>query len=129
MKKNIILPAIIVLAIIICTIFMSDGLTYLITSLMALAIMGSIHRYRARVVKLTRWAKANAGKTQVLITVLQIALMALGIFAGNNLKEIGYEFSNATAYVFGTIIVIGFLSVPFLPKRSTIAIPQAVNRH
>jgi hypothetical protein len=55
--------------------------------------------------------------------------MALGIFAGNNFKELGYEFSDTTAYVFSTISVIGFLSVPFLPKRSTIAIPSVVNRH
>ena len=55
--------------------------------------------------------------------------MALGILAGNNFKELGYEFSDTTAYVFCTISVIGFLSVPFLPKRSTIAIPQVVNRH
>jgi len=129
MKKNVILPAMIVLAIIACTIFISDGLTYLITSLMALAIMGTIHRNRSRVMKITRWAKANPKKAQVFITGLQMALMALGIFAGNNLKELGYEFSDTTAYVFSTIIVIGFLYVPFLPKRSTIAIPKVVNRH
>ena len=129
MKKKILLPAMVVLAIIACTIFISDGLTYLITSLMALAIMGTIHRNRSRVMKITRWAKANPKKAQVFITGLQIALMALGILAGNNFKELGYEFSDTTAYVFSTIIVIGFLSVPFLPKRSTIAIPKVVNRH
>ncbi len=129
MKKNIILPSIIVLAIITCTIFISDGLTYLVASLMALAIMGTIQRKRSWVIKMTRWGKANPHKAQVLITGLQIALMALGIFAGNNFKELGYEFSDTTAYVFSTISVIGFLSVPFLPKRSTIAIPQVVNRH
>ena len=74
MKKNIILLAIIVLAIITCTIFISDGLTYLVTSLMALAIMGTIHRHRTSVLKITRWAKANPKKAQVFITGLQIAL-------------------------------------------------------
>jgi hypothetical protein len=128
MKKNTILPAMIVLAIIASTIFLSDGLTYLITSLMALGVMGIIRRNMARVMKITRWAKANPKKAQVFITGLHITLMALGIFAGNNFKELGYEFSDTTAYVFCTISVIGFLSVPFLPKRSTIAIPQVVNR-
>jgi len=127
MKKNTILSALMVITIITCTLFISDGLTYLITSLMALTIAGVIHYNRQWVMKMTRWAKANPGRTQVFITVLQIALMALGIFAGNNLKEIGYEFSNITAYVFSTIIVIGFLSVPFLPKRTAIAIPRVVN--
>lgn len=129
MKKNVILPAMIVLAIIACTIFISDGLTYLITSLMALAIMGTIHRNRSRVMKITRWAKANPKKAQLFIAGLQLALMALGIIAGYNFKELGYEFSDTTAFVFSTIIVIGFLSVPFLPKRSAIAMPQVVNRH
>ncbi|MEO8764234.1 MAG: hypothetical protein ABI416_08100 [Ginsengibacter sp.] len=128
MKKDTILAALMVLTIIACTIFISDGLTWLITPLMALTIGGIIHYNRQKVMKMTRWAKANPGKAQVFITVAQIALMALGIFAGNNLKEIGYEFSNTTAYVFGTIIVIGFLSVPFLPKRNAITIPKVVNR-
>jgi len=77
---------------------------------------------------MTRWAKAKPVKAQVLITVLQLALMALGIFLGNNLKELGYEFSNTTAFVFTAIIVIGFIYVPFLPKRNTIALPKVVNR-
>jgi hypothetical protein len=33
------------------------------------------------------------------------------------------------AYVFGTILVLGFLSVHFLPKQRTIAIPKLVNRN
>ena len=129
MKKKLILPATIVLVIITCTIFMSDGLTYLIASLMALAIMGAIRRNRTRVMKYTRWAKANPIKAQVLIIVLQIVLIALGIFAGNNLKESGYKFSDTTAYVFSAIIIIGFFSIRFLPKRSMIAIPKEVNRN
>ena len=129
MKKNVIVIAMIVLAIIACTIFISDGLTYFITSLMALAIMGTIHCNPSRVIKITRWAKANPKKTQVFITVLQLTLMALGIFVGNNFKELGYKLSDTTAYVFTAIIVIGFLSVPFLPKRDTIAIPKKLNRH
>jgi hypothetical protein len=58
-----------------------------------------------------------------------VALMALAIFSGYNLKEAWYQFSNTTAFLFSTIMVIGFLSVPFLPKRSTIAIPKVVHRH
>ena len=129
MNKNTILPAMIVLAIIACTIFISDGLTYLITSLMALAIMGTIHRNSSRVMKITRWAKANPKKAQLLITGLQMAVMAMGIIAGYNFKKLGYELSDTTAIVFSTIMVIGFFSVPFLPKRSIIAIPKVVNRH
>ncbi len=129
MKKNAILSALVVLVIIACILFIRDGLTYLITSLMALAIIGVIHLNRRTVMKITRWAKNNPGKTQVLITVLQLVLMAVGILAGNNLREMGYEFSNATAYIFSTIIIAGFLSIPFLPKRNIIAIPAKVNRH
>ncbi|MFT5168503.1 MAG: hypothetical protein ACI8P3_003746, partial [Saprospiraceae bacterium] len=59
---------------------------------------------------------------------LQLTLMGLGLIAGYNLKELGFEFSNATAYIFTAIMVIGFLSVPFMPKRNTIAIPKEVNK-
>lgn len=118
----------IVIVIIACTLFMSDGLIYLVTSLMALVIMGTIRRNRSKVIQMTRWAKAHPKKAQVFITVLQIALLALGIMAGYNFKELGYELSDTTAFVFSTIMVLGFLSVRFLPKRSTIAIPKDVNR-
>lgn len=118
-----------VLAVIACTLFISDGLTYLVTSLMAIVIMVAINRNRSVGMKMTRWAKGNPKKAQVLITVLQLVLMAVGILAGNNLREMGYEFSNATTYIFSTIIITGFLSIPFLPKRNVIAIPAKVNRH
>ncbi len=129
MKRNAIFSALVVLTILACTLFISDGATYLIASLMALSIAVIIRSNRKRLMKITRWAKANPGKAQVFITFLEITLLAFGIFAGYNLKELGYEFSNLTAYIFGTIIVIGFLSVPFFPKKNVIAIPRVVNRH
>ncbi len=128
MRKNKVLPAIIVLLIIACTIFISDGLTYLVVSLMALMIIGIVQGNRSRAMKMTRWAKANPRKTQVFIIVVQIVLMVLGIFAGNNFKELGYELSDTTAYVFSALIVIGFASVHFQPRQKTIAIPQVVNK-
>ncbi len=129
MSKKIILPAMIVFIIIACIIFISDGLTYLITSLMAIAIIAAVQRNRARAMKITRWAKASPLKAQLLITVIQILLMIFGIIAGYNLKKLGYELSGTTAFVFSTMMVTGFLSVHFLPKRSTIAIPREVNKH
>jgi hypothetical protein len=96
---------------------------------MAIVIMGIIRLNRSRVMKMTRWGKTNPGKAQLLITFLQIALMMLGMIAGYNFYKLGYEFSDTTAFVFGTIMVACFLSVHFLPKRGTIAIPAEVNKH
>jgi len=129
MKRNILLAALISLVIISCTVFISDGPTYLAASLMAFVIMGTIRFNRSRVMKITRWGKANPGKAQVLITILQIALMMLGMIAGYNFYKLGYTFSDTTAFVFGTIMIACFLSVHFLPKRSAIAIPAEVNKH
>lgn len=129
MKKKILLVGTILLAVFACIIFVSDGWTYFITLLMALAIMGTIRGNRRRFMNYTRWAKANPLKAQVLITVLQIVLIVSGIIAGYNFNKLGYEVSDTSAYIFGSIIVFCFLSVPFLPKRNTIAIPQLVNRH
>ncbi len=129
MRKKILFTTMIFLVVAACTIFISDGLTYLVTFLMGLVIMSTIHRNRSRVTKMTRWAKANPKKAQVFIIVVQIALMVLGIFAGNNFKELGYEFSNTTAYVFCIIIAVSFSTINFLPKRSTIAMPIEVNRN
>ncbi len=129
MKKNIIRYAMMVLAVIACTLFISDGLTYLVASLMALVIMLVINCNRSMAMKMTRWAKANPKRTQVFITLIQAALMVLAIFSGYNLKEAGYQFSDTTAYLFSTTMVIGLLSVPLLPKRRTIAIPKVLQRH
>ncbi|MBL0272345.1 MAG: hypothetical protein IPQ06_04575 [Chitinophagaceae bacterium] len=87
MKKNITRSVMIMLVIIACTLFMSDGLIYLVTSLMALVIMGAIRHNRSRVMQMTRWAKAHPKKAQVFSTVVQIALLALGIMAGYNFKN------------------------------------------
>jgi hypothetical protein len=128
MKKKLILSVLIVLAIIASTLFLKGGLTYLITSLMALVIMGTIYINRSRVMKITRWAKANPLKTQFLIGSMHLMLLVMGIFAGYNLKELGYELPGTATYVFSAIIIISYLSVDFLPKRRTIAIPKEVNR-
>ena len=129
MKKNILLTSLAVAIIFACTIFISDGLTYLVSALMALAIIGGIKANKKWVMKMTRWAKANPKNAQVYISVIQIALLLLAIITGYNLKELGYEFSNITAYIFTAIMVLGFAYVPFLPKRNTIAIPKQVDRN
>jgi Na+-translocating ferredoxin:NAD+ oxidoreductase RnfA subunit len=128
MKKNILLTAMATTIIVACTILISDGLTYLTTALMALCIIAVVQANKSRMMKMTRWAKAKPGKAQGLITVIQFALFGLGILAGKNLRELGYEFTDTTAYVFTAILVIGFLSVPFRPKRDTIAIPEKLDR-
>jgi hypothetical protein len=79
--------------------------------------------------KLTRWGKANPRKAQAFIAVLQIILLVFGLIAGYNFKKLGYEFSDASVFIFSTVMVAGFLSVHFLPKRNTIAIPAEVNKN
>jgi hypothetical protein len=95
---------------------------------MAISIIGGIKANKRWVMKMTRWAKANPKKAQVFISVIQIALLLLGIITGFNLKELGYEFSNTSVYIFTAIMAAGFAYVPFFPKRSTIAIPQQVDK-
>ena len=128
MKKEVALWVLIILVTISSTIFVSDGLTYLIASILALFIIGTIRLNRTSALKITRWGKANPRKTQVIITVLQLVLAVFGILAGKNFEELGYEFSSTSVFVFCTLTVIGFLSVHFLPKRRTIVIPKEVNK-
>lgn len=126
MKKNEFIIAMIVLTLIACTIFLSDGLTYLIAVLIGIISLSVIHLNRTRALKITRWAKTNPKKTQVLVTILQLALIAIGVFAGNNFRELGYTFSDTSAYIFSAIFAIGFASINFLPTRKVIAIPVEV---
>lgn len=129
MRKNLLFSALFIIAIIACTLFITDGLTYVVTSLMALVIMSAIKYNKSWVMKMTRWGKASPNKAQLLITVLQFMLMSLGMIGGYNFKQLGYELSDSTAFVFSTIMITGFLLVHFLPRRRTIAIPAEVNKH
>lgn len=128
MRKNFLLPAIILLGIIASSIFSTNGFVYLVASVMAIVIVGTIRHNGSWGMKLTRWSKANPRKAQVFITALQLAIGALGMMVGYNLQKLEYDLSDRTALVFSTIIVAGFFLVRFLPKRSTIALPAEVNR-
>lgn len=128
MKKAILTFATLVFLIIVC-IFLNDGWVYLLSSLMALPVIYLISGNRRWVTKITRWAKANSLKTQVLITFMQLALFSLAILAGHNFRQLGYDFAYTTPFTFSALMIVGFLFVPFLPKRRTIAIPQNVRKH
>ena len=128
MKNKFLHITLIAAAVVAGIILLKDGLTYLIIALMALTILGAIRVNKPGVMKMTRWAKVNPKKAQWLIAGIQFFLLGLGVITGKNLKELGYHFSDITTYVFGAIMIIGFLSVPFWPKRNTIAIPKQVDR-
>lgn len=129
MKKNILLTSLTTLILLACIVFISDGLTFFVVSIMTLAVLAGIKYNKKKVLKITRWAKANPKKAQVFITIIQLILLIIAINTGYNLKELGYEFSNLTAYIFLGIMIIGFAAVPFLPKRSTIAIQNKVDKN
>lgn len=129
MKNNILFVSFAILIVLACSIFISDGMTYIVSLLMGLSIIGGIRSNKKWVMKMTRWAKANPGKAQVYISIIQITLLLLGIITGYNLKELGYEFSNTSVYIFTAIMASGFAYVPFLPKRSIIAIPQQLEKN
>lgn len=105
-----------------------DNLIYLTAALMALTTLGLIRTNRKGVIKLTRWAKANPKKTQGLIAGMQLPLITLAFYSGHNLKELGYDLSDTSTYIFGALTALGFLSVPFWSKRNAIAIPKTVSR-
>ncbi|MCG7857277.1 hypothetical protein MD537_09870 [Flavihumibacter sediminis] len=112
-----------ILVLIACSLIMRDGLIFLVSLLMAGVIWGMICYFRTGVLKMTRWAKNHPHKAQGLIFLLQLLLMVLGLFVGNNINELGYAFSKSTAFIFFAIIVAGFVIVPFLPKRSNLVLP------
>ncbi|HAD14669.1 MAG TPA: hypothetical protein DCF33_19760, partial [Saprospirales bacterium] len=96
--------------------------------LMALATLGIHRRNKKRVDQMTRWAKANPVKAQWLIAGLQLPLLSLGVLSGYNLRALGLEISDTMPILMAGIMTLGFSSVPFLPKRKTIAMPKKVFR-
>jgi hypothetical protein len=92
----------------------------------ALSALGLSYANKKTTTQLTRWAKANNKKTQFLIAATQIAMMGLAFFQGYNLKMMGYNIANNLQYVFPLLATIGFISIPFFPKKESIVLPQKV---
>lgn len=100
----------------------------LISVSMAFSVLGLMRLNRKGLLKLTRWSKANPTKTKYLIGGIHLGIMATGIVAGNNLKHLGYEFSDSVFYVFSAISTIGFLTVPFRLQKNSMALPKTMKR-
>ena len=111
-----------------CTVFIPGGFVFLVAPLMFLLVVGVTRQKRTWATKMTRWSKANPFQAQLLITGLQVFLLAFGLIVGYNYQKMGVTFSNTMTIIFCAIMVAGFLSVRFLPKRGPIAIPALVNK-
>jgi hypothetical protein len=106
-----------------------NGILYFASALIGLATLITLRIARPVVTKMTRWAKANPKKTQGLITGIQLPLLGLGVMNGYNLDQLGYEISDTSTYLFGTLMTIGFLTIPFVkPNMDVVTIPKKVNR-
>jgi len=128
MKKNLPLFIVATVLVVVAALFISDGWIYSAAALAATIIVLTIRHFHIPVLKITRWAKKNPRKTQLLITVAQILILSLGLLIGYDLKELGYQISNIPTFIFGATLLAGFLSTRFLPKRKSIAMPVVVNR-
>jgi hypothetical protein len=129
MKKHLVLITATILFSLAFTFFSNEGIIYLATALMATVVILALRNSGPRMMKFTRWAKANPRITQVWITVLLVFLLSLGMVVGYDLMQLGYKFSDATAVVFSVVMIIGFFSVPLFPKKNTITLPFTLNRY
>jgi hypothetical protein len=128
MKKKLLLFIITAFLSSVATIIVDDGWMYAIIAMLAVTILAFIRRFSSKLLKVTRWAKENPRKTQVVIGILQILIVWLALFIGYDLKELGYQLSESTGIVCAIVMVSAFFSIRFLPKQNTIAIPAAVNK-
>ncbi len=128
MKKNFLLAVAFALLVTVVTLFVEDGWIYGIAGLMAATVFVVMRSFNSKFLKLTRWAKSNPRKTQVLIGILQILIVCLALLIGYDLKELGYKLTEVPAIISGIILVWAFFSIRFLPKQNLIAIPAAVNK-
>lgn len=128
MKKHLTITALAASALLAGALFLPDGMVYLLVALMAATVLAALQFNRKNTVKATRWAKAHPHLAQGYIAVIQLSLMAVGLFAGYNLRKMDVTLSDATAHVFTALMVIGFLSVQFLPVRDALVMPETLNR-
>ncbi len=128
MKTNLFILASIAAILLACTVLMSDGMTYLGVLIITMTIIGLLKLTSGSVMKMTRWARGNPRKAQVLITCLQLMFLGVALVGGKNFRELGYELSMTSASIFSGIVLLGFLLVPFFPKRASLVIPVKLFR-
>ena len=128
MKKNLSITALAAAALFAGALLLPDGMIYLVVALMASAVLAFLQFNRKNTIKTTRWAKAHPQLAQGYIAVIQLSLMALGLFSGYNLYKMEVTLSDTTAHVFTALMVLGFLSVKFLPVRDALVMPETMNR-
>jgi hypothetical protein len=104
-------------------ILVSEGWIYLLAAVVALGIILIINRFHSPVMKLTRWAKNNTRKAQLLITFLQVVILSTGLIIGYNLNQLGHHFDRIPLLVFCAVLCVGFSSTRFLPAKRGIALP------
>ncbi|MFZ9388905.1 MAG: hypothetical protein ACO25B_13620, partial [Chitinophagaceae bacterium] len=92
-------------------------------------IVTLLQSQETRVMKITRWAKAHPHKAQVLITLLQLLILILGLWVGYNLNQAGYSMPTYMVFIFGTVLFISLLSVPFIPRKTRLILPAVLQKH
>jgi hypothetical protein len=105
-----------------------DQYLYLIAAGMMVSALSIMALFRKFFLNITRWAKENPKKTQVLITTTGFTMMGLALYSGYNLKQMGYDISGEASWISSILVALGFLFVPFRIKRDTVAHPKTVNR-
>jgi hypothetical protein len=128
MKRNLLLLIVTALLLAAATMFVDDGWMYAVIGMIATTIIAFVRTFNSKILKITRWAKTNPRKTQVLIGILQILIICIALLVGYDLKELGYKLNEASTIVFGLIMVVAFFSIRFLPKQNIVAIPAVVNK-
>jgi hypothetical protein len=104
-------------------ILVSEGWIYLLAAIAALAIILILNGFHSPVMKLTRWAKNNTRKAQLLITILQVVILSTGLVIGFNLNQLNHHFDRIPLLVFCAVLCLGFSSIHFFPAKRGIALP------
>ena len=105
-----------------------NGILLLTTTIMALSILAGLRLGKKRFKKLTKWAKANPKKTQLIIAGIQLPIMAMSLYGGYNLHKLGYSISEAPMYAAAGIMALGMSTVPFVMKRNKFILQARLNR-
>lgn len=84
---------------------------------------------RSWFVGMARWAKAHPFSSQVILTLIQLGLVPLAVYAGYNLSQLGLEFSEIGYLVFGSLFLLSFFLLPFLPRKKWLSLPKEFQQH
>lgn len=105
-------------------IFPDDALLFGGTVALAGIVIVLLLAFRPTFMRMIRWSKSHLLQSQILVTIVQLCLIPMSLYAGYNLHELGIEFSQTGYLIFGALFVLSIFNIPLFIQHKWLTLPR-----